>query len=225
MLTPKKKIFNRIVWPFAIAEALVWASFYYSFPALLPEWEKTMGWSKTELSGAFTAALILSALLAPLVGRLVDRGSSKLIFAGSAALGAVMLIMLSHITMLWQFYIAWAGIGIAMAGALYEACFAIVTKSVGPQNKHAITLITLVGGFAGTVAFPSAHGLVSVIGWRGTVLVFAITVLCVALPLILYGCQNAARFSSAQNKKQTTAIISTSSVLQSGVFWFLALAF
>jgi MFS family permease len=160
-----------------------------------------MGWSKTELSGAFTSALILSALLAPFIGRLVDRGGSKLVFAGSAALGAIMLIILSHVTMLWQFYLAWAGIGIAMAGALYEACFAIVTKSVGPRNKQAITLITLVGGFAGTISFPSAHSLVSTIGWRGTLLVFAGTVLCIALPLIWYGCRYAERSASIQSKQ------------------------
>ena len=225
MLTPIDQTFRRIVWPFAIAEALVWASFYYSFPALLPEWERAMGWSKTELSGAFTSALILSALLAPFIGRLVDRCGSKLVFAGSAALGAVMLIILSHVTMLWQFYLAWAGIGIAMAGALYEACFAIVTKSVGSRNKQAITLITLVGGFAGTISFPSAHSLVSTIGWRGTLLVFAGTVLCIALPLIWYGCRYAERSASIQNQKQTTKKISTSSILRSSTFWFLALGF
>ena len=84
-----------------------------------------------ELSGAFTTALILSAILAPFVGRMVDRGHSRLVFPVSAALGAVMLIALSQINELWQFYMAWAGIGIAMAGALYEACFTIATKSVG----------------------------------------------------------------------------------------------
>ena len=223
MLLPIDQAFRRIVWPFAIAEALIWASFYYSFPALLPEWERTMGWSKTALSGAFTLALILSALLAPFVGRLVDRGKSKLVFVGSAALGSVMLIILSHVTMLWQFYLAWAGIGFAMAGALYEACFAIVTKSVGPQNKQAITLITLVGGFAGTISFPSAHNLVSAIGWRGTLLVFASTVLCVALPMIWYGCLYAERSASTESQKQTTKNISTSRILRSSTFWFLAL--
>jgi hypothetical protein len=38
-----------------------------------------------------------------------------LVFAGSAALGTVMLIALSQINELWQFYMTWAGIGIAMA--------------------------------------------------------------------------------------------------------------
>jgi hypothetical protein len=69
---------------------------------------------------------------------MVDQGHSRLVFQGSAALGRDMLIALSQITDLWQFYMAWAGIGIAMAGSLYETCFAIVTNSVGTQNKQAI---------------------------------------------------------------------------------------
>lgn len=225
MPTQNNRTFRRIIWPFAVAETIVWASFYYSFPAILPEWERSLGWSKTELSGAFTTALILSAVLAPFVGRMVDRGHSRLVFAGSAALGSAMLIVLSQINELWQFYMAWAGIGIAMAGALYEACFAIVTKSVGTRNKQAITLITLVGGFAGTVSFPTAHHLISLIGWRGTILVFAVAVLCISLPLIWYGCRNAERFAQAQPQKQSTPHISTSTILRSATFWFLALAF
>ena len=48
--------FRRIVWPLAVAETLVWAALYYSFPALLLEWERNLGWSKTELAGALTLA-------------------------------------------------------------------------------------------------------------------------------------------------------------------------
>jgi hypothetical protein len=49
-----------IVWPLALAQALVWAAMYYSFPALLLAWERDLGWSKAELSGAFTVALVTS---------------------------------------------------------------------------------------------------------------------------------------------------------------------
>ena len=34
-----KGTFRRIVWPFAVVETLVWACYYYSFPALLPTWD------------------------------------------------------------------------------------------------------------------------------------------------------------------------------------------
>ena len=219
------RTFRRIVWPFAIAETLVWASFYYSFPALLPEWERSMGWSKTELSGAFTTALVLSAVLAPLAGRLIDQGYARLVFTGSAAFGALMLAVLSQVTELWQFYAVWVGLGIAMTGALYEACFAIVTKSVGTRNKQAITIITLLAGFAGTISFPAAHSLVSVIGWRGSLLVFAVAVGGIALPLIWYGCRHAEHADRAQSPLPADKSQSTSAALRTYTFWFLALTF
>ena len=59
--------------PLALAQLIVWASLYYSFPALLPDWEADLGWSKTQISGAFTSALLVTALLAPFAGRLIDR--------------------------------------------------------------------------------------------------------------------------------------------------------
>ena len=75
--------FGRIVWPLAIAETIVWAAMFYSFPALLLQWERDLGWSKIELSGALTLALVVSALLAPVVGRLIDHGLGRYVFTGS----------------------------------------------------------------------------------------------------------------------------------------------
>ena len=64
---------QRTIWFLAIAETLVWAGMYYIFPALLPRWEADLGWSKAQLSAAFTTALVVSAIacyamsLAPIV--------------------------------------------------------------------------------------------------------------------------------------------------------------
>jgi MFS family permease len=152
--------FRRIVWPLAIAQIFMWAAMYYLFPALLLVWERDLGWSKTELSGAFTLALAVSAVLAPGVGRIIDRGFGSRIFTGSAILGSLLLVLLSMVTQLWQFYAVWIVIGMAMSGGLYEACFAILTKVMGTQAKRAITMVTLIAGFAGTLAFPGTHALV-----------------------------------------------------------------
>ena len=65
---------QRSIWYLAIAETLVWAGMFYSFPALILQWENDLGWSKTEISATFTTALIVSALTAPLAGRLIDLG-------------------------------------------------------------------------------------------------------------------------------------------------------
>jgi predicted permease len=62
-------------------------------------------------------------------------------------------------------------------------------------------LVTLVAGFAGTLAFPGTHALVGIFGWRGTVLSFAAAIILIATPLIWSGC----RFS--ERHAETHAVI------------------
>jgi len=225
MPTDGSSRFRHIVWPFAIAETVLWASLYYSFPALLPEWERPLGWSRTELSAAFSAALVVSALLAPSVGHLIDRGLSRYVFTGSAVLGATLLVALSQVTQLWQFFAVWIGLGVAMSGALYEACFAIVTRCMGRRAKRAITLITLVAGFAGTVSFPTAQAFVDLIGWRGAVLVFAAAAITIAAPLLWYGCHHAEGQFHETSSPEDRNPERVRQVLRSLTFWLLAIAF
>jgi MFS family permease len=198
---------------------------FYSFPALILEWERSLGWSKTELSGAFTLSLLTSAVLAPVVGRLIDRGLGRYVYTGCALLGAVLLALLSRVTELWQFYVVWLGLGVAMSGALYEACFAILTRAMGTMAKRAITLVTLVAGLAGTVSFPSAYVLVGFVGWRGAVLTFAIAVAVVAAPLIWRGCRLAEEGRESQAHQPSSRTGEVLRILRSPIYWLLAISF
>lgn len=217
--------FWRITLPLALAETIVWAAYYYAFPALLLIWEGDLGWSKTDLSLAFTAALLVSAAMAPLVGRLIDRGRAASVFAGSALVAALMLVLLSMVTELWQFYLVWLGLGAAMAGSLYEACFVVVTRALGADARRGITGIALIAGFAGTVSFPSAHILSAWLGWRGTVLVFAGAVAFIAVPLIFYGCRLGERRAATGAMRESVTLRAALGVLDKLVFWRLAVLF
>ncbi|MEM7224691.1 MAG: MFS transporter [Pseudomonadota bacterium] len=217
--------FRQIVWPLAFGETLVWAAFYYAFPALLPTWEQALGWSKTELTGAFTLSLLVSALAAPFAGRLIDRGYARQVFAGGALLGVLMLLLLSQVSALWQFYGVWIGLGLAMASTLYEACFAILVLAMGPSARRAITLVTLVAGFAGTIAFPATYVLTALIGWRGTVAVFALVVLLLAVPLIWIGCRRAEGAGDSHAQVASARPGQALAVARSATFWLIAVAF
>lgn len=220
-----RRLFWRITLPLAIAETIVWAAYYYAFPALLLVWERDLGWSKAELSLAFTLALTASAVLAPVAGRLIDRGRAALVFAGSALLAAGLLAVLSTVTALWQFYLVWIGLGVAMAGSLYEACFAVVTRALGSSARKGITAIALVAGFAGTVSFPSAHLLSIWLGWRGTVLVFSATVGLIAVPLILLACSASERERTGDRPDANPDLRLAIAVVGDPVFWRVALLF
>lgn len=219
-LTP----FWRVVLPLAVAEVIVWASCYYAFPALLLIWEQDLGWSKTELSFAFTLALLTSAALSPVVGRQIDRGRSALVFTGSTLLAACLLAALSVTMALWQFYLIWIGLGAAMAGSLYDACFSVVTRLLGGRARKGITVIALVAGFAGTVSFPSAHLLSAWLGWRGAVLVFSAAVAIIAAPLILFACSAGERHRD-KDAPASRDLRSALGVISNPTFWRLALLF
>ena len=225
MSKPEIEPFRQIVWPLAIAETIVWAAMFYSFPALILVWERDLGWSKTELSGALTLSLVAAAVLAPVVGRLIDHGFGRFVLTGCTLAGAVLLVLLSTVTELWQFYLIWLGLGIAMSGTLYEACFAVLTRAMGPRAKRAITLVTLIAGFAGTVSFPSAYVLVGFVGWRGAVVVFAVVVALIAAPLIWWGVSLAEQSSESKMHPASRGTGEALRVLRSATFWLLAISF
>ena len=212
----------RVIAPLAVAETLIWAVTFYMFPAMLPAWEADLGWNKSVLSGAFTLALLLSAGVAPLAGRLIDRHHGRATMAGSVVLAGIMLVVLSRADSPAVFYLAWAGLGVAMGGALYEACFAFVTRLLGDGARRAITAITLVAGFAGTVSFPLTHWLNGVIGWRDTLLCYAaIAVVCV-LPLILLVPRGPDRAGATASPPSGYSL---RDAMATPVFWLLAIGF
>ena len=217
--------FHKVVWPLAIAETIVWAGLYYAFPALLLQWEADPGWSKAQLTGAFTLAVLVSALLAPFSGRVIDRALGPHMFAGSAAAGAVLMLVLTQVTQLWQFYAVWTAIGVVMAGCLYEPCFALLTRTMGPRARRAITAVSLVAGLAGTVSFPAAHYLSEALGWRGAVMVFAGVILLVAVPLMWLAASMAERSGGHEAPPSSLKASAAARVAARPAFWALALGF
>ncbi len=169
----------------AIAQTLLWAGLYYIFPALFARWEISLGYSKTAIASAFTSAIIISSILAPFVGNLIDRGYGRSILVGSSILGAIGLIALSFSSGFLIFFVSWSVIGIALSGCLYEPCFAYVTKVRGTKAKDAIIFITLIAGFAGTVSFPVSNIFADLINWQASARIFAGVILFFVVPILL----------------------------------------
>ena len=209
----------------AIAQTLIWACIYYSFPGLLLHWEASLGWSRAELTAAITSAVFVSAFASPLYGRLIDAGHGARMMAGAAALGGICMVALSRVELLWQFYLLWGLIGLCMAGALYEPCFALITRARGAKAKRSIVFVTLVAGFAGTISFPVAHTLAGAFGWRTAAMVFGGIAILVVAPIMWAGASAVEREGSARHAPASHAAPGRHRHLRSPVFWCLALGF
>lgn len=224
------------IWAMAVSQTIVWAAVYYMFPATLLQVQAETGWSKAAVTLAFTAALGVSALASPAAGRLIDRGRGVAVVAGGAAAGGVLVAALGAALAVgaayWVFIAIWLMLGLVMAGALYIPCFSLVTRARGAGARRAITLITLVAGFAGTVSFPAAHLLSATLGLPGALVVLGAATLGAGFPLALWG----ARRLEAEHRARPTAPSATGGQggpggpkarwwLARPAFWLLAASF
>ena len=167
------------------AQIVAWGTLYYSIAVLGASMGRDLALSDAELYGAFSASLIVSGLLAPWAGRLIDRRGGRAVMAAGTVMGAAGfgLLALAHSPAV--FYAAWMVNGAAMAFGLYDAAFAALAQAAGASYRRALTGLTLYGGLASTVFWPASHYLLGSIGWRGTVAVFAALLIGLCLPLYL----------------------------------------
>jgi MFS family permease len=178
-------------WPMlaglSVAQVVSWGALFYSFAVFARPIEVETGWSRSQVTGAFSAALLVSGLASVAVGHWVDaRGARGLMTTGSAA-GCVLLFAVSRATSLAEFYVLWAGLGIAMAMVLYEPAFAVVATWFVRHRDRALTILTLVGGLASTVMAPLAAWLLASGGWRFACATLALLLGVVTIPIHAFG--------------------------------------
>jgi MFS family permease len=167
---------SRAVIAVGIGQCVNWGVLYYAFAVLLLPVEAELGAERWIVTGAFSLALLLSAIAAPTIGRWSDRdhGARLMQLGGYAAAGLLGLWAL--LPSIWVLYVVWAGLGLCMAATLYEPAFAVVGRAheEPAARLRALGIVTLFGGLASTVFLPLSDALVRVQGWRVGVVVLAV---------------------------------------------------
>ena len=172
-----------VVSTLGITQTLSWASTYYLTAVFADPVSADLHLSRTWFFGIFSAALLLSGLLGPLAGRIIDRHGGRDVLAATNLVFAAGLVLLSFASGTASLALAWAVIGAGMGFGLYEAAFATVTGLYGREARNAITGITLFAGFASTVGWPASAFFIDTFGWRGAALAWAALHLLIGLPL------------------------------------------
>jgi predicted MFS family arabinose efflux permease len=175
----------RIVIPLGITQTLAWASSYY-LPAILADpiardLDLTPNW----IFGAFSAALVISGMLGPRVGRQIDLIGGRWVLSASNVVLAGGLVALAFTHSITMLLVAWALLGVGMGLGLYDAAFGALGRIYGQSARSAITGVTLFAGFASTIGWPLTSLGLGSIGWRETCLAWAAMHIVIGLPLNL----------------------------------------
>jgi MFS family permease len=172
-----------VVSTLGITQTLAWGSTYYLPAVFADPMADTLHLSRTWFFGIFSGALLLSGLLGPLAGRMIDRYGGRDVLTVTSLLFAAGLALLAFASGTLGLAAAWIVLGIGMGFGLYEAAFATVTGLYRRDARNAITGITLFAGFASTVGWPASAFFIHAFGWRGAALAWAALHLLIGLPM------------------------------------------
>jgi MFS family permease len=174
-----------IILALGTTQTLAWASSYY-LPAILADpIGRDLGVSSNWIFAAFSASLVISAVLGPRIGRQIDLVGGRPVLSASNLTLAAGLALLGCSYSIPVMVVAWLVLGVGMGLGLYDAAFGALGRIYGDAARRSITGITLIAGFASTVGWPlTALGLEH-IGWRNTCFAWAAAHIVIGLPLNL----------------------------------------
>lgn len=153
-------------------------NFSLFYTAILQEFH----WSRASTAGIFSAGLIIYAIGAPVIGRLVDSFGIRRVVPAGAVLFGLALIGCSQIHNRWQLYFMYCVVALGTCAAGYVAHMAILPNWFVKRRGLAIGIMT--SALMVSSAFAPAIGyLISTIGWRGAFFVLAIITIVFIAPL------------------------------------------
>jgi hypothetical protein len=176
----------RAVWVLGITQIIAWGAIFYSPVLLVPQIAAERGWSLSFSMGGFSLALLVAGLVAPFVGRSIDRHGGHVVMAIGGLVSAVGLLGLAGASERVSYLAVWVVVGAGLGASLYDPAFSSLGRIFGAAARRPITVLTLAGGFASTVGWPTTHFLLNTVGWRGAYLAYAALMALVCAPLYAF---------------------------------------
>lgn len=214
-------------------------AFSLMFPPIVDEF----GWDRGLAAGAFSFGFLVSALLSPVVGRVMDRRGPRFVIEIGVLLTAAGLIAATRIETPWQLY---ATLGVLVGGG--ANCMTFTAQSQYLPNWFvrrralAISLAFAGAGFGAILILPWIQEIILSDGWRTSCWTLGVLTLVVLLPLNLLvrkrpedigaepdgdgrGAGASARPSNVVDVAWVATEWTTSRALRTARFWWIAIAY
>jgi MFS family permease len=147
--------------------------------------EREFGWTRAQLTGIYSVYLLVSGLMGPAAGWLVDRFGPRVVYAAGLGISGIALIAASALDRLWSLYLViglGVGTGVALLGMVPAA--ALLARWYKRRLSTMIGLVFSAAGLGSLIIVPITQYLVALHDWRGAYRTLGGCVLGVALLLL-----------------------------------------
>jgi len=166
----------------AFLVSLVCYSIHFAFGIFFKPIMFEFGWNRAMLSGAFSAAWIVTGFAGIAMGGLNDRFGPRIIISVCGALIGIGYILMSQVQEAWQLYLFYgiiAGSGLSVSLPLMSTIARWFTR-----QRTLMTGILVAGtGVGALIGPPIADSLISAFGWRTSYIILGIVVLVIVIPV------------------------------------------
>jgi MFS family permease len=143
-------------------------------------------WDRGLAAGAFSFGFVVSAILSPFVGKVMDARGPRLVILTGVGLMATGLLLAPWVRNPWQLY---AALGVAVGGGAnmmtYTAHSQFLPNWFVRRRGLAISIAFSGAGVGAIVLLPWLQTIILSQGWRMSCVVMGVLVLCVIGPLTL----------------------------------------
>ena len=216
----------------AITETVSFGVMFYAFSVLITPMEAELGWTRGQLTGAFSLSLLISGIIAFPVGHWLDKHGARLLMTAGSIGATIMVLLWSGMNTLPEFILIMALMGFCGAAVLYEPAFTVIATWFAHKRGTAMAVVTFIAGFSSTIFIPLTDALLVAYGWRQAVFILGILLGAINIPLHALvlrrkptdlGLQPDGAAKALERAEQPS--VSIRGVLRSRYFWLLTLAF
>jgi len=161
---------------------------FYTFGLFIRPISDELGWSTVLITGVFTVRSLISGLLGPVIGHIADRSSgARWLMAGGVLAAGGSVFLVSTMQSPWQFYLYYGVIGaLGMIGFGGLVSHTILAKWFIRMRGRAMGIASMGVSISGLIFIPLNHHLISLYGWRHTLVICSSIVIGLAfLPALL----------------------------------------
>ncbi len=141
---------------------------FWSFGLYIRPLEDQFGWSRAEVSLGFSISLLVSGLIAPLIGKWVDTyGPRRLIVIGAVLTGATYLL-LATTNSLWQWYVYLTINAVFRLMMFFIPFQTLITRWFDRRRGIAVGILATGFSLGGFAVVPLMRVVIDAIDWDGS---------------------------------------------------------
>lgn len=162
----------------------------YSNSVFIDEYIKDFGWSRSQVSGIYSAATLVAGLMMMFVGRFIDRFGQRAMMVTVGSVFGIACFFNSIVSSMWMLAIGFFLIRLLGQGSMSLIPNTLVAQWFTKKRGFAFSIMTL-GSFASAMVFPIINTwLIDTWDWQFAWRFWGFLLLLVFVPIALFGVRN-----------------------------------